>query len=133
MRIAIFSEVYWPMVSGVSNTLCRTVDALAGRGHAVRVYSATYPLPPGTPDRAEVHRTPSGHFFLSPEVQWAAPRHAEIVEDLRRFGPDVVHLATEWAMGKAGLRAALALDAPIVASAHTDYERYASRYGMGWA
>lgn len=133
MRIAIFSEVYWPMVSGVSLTLTRTVDALVRRGHQVRVYSATYPIPGDGPDRPEVHRSPSRALFLSPEVQWAAPDPAEIREDLRRFAPDVVHLATEFAMGFAGLRAARAVGVPIIASAHTDYERYAARYGLAWA
>jgi glycosyltransferase involved in cell wall biosynthesis len=133
MRIAIFSEVYWPMISGVACTLRRLADALEARGHAVRVYTATYDLPDGASDRPEVHRSPSRAFFLSPEVQWASPDRAAIVEDLRRFRPDVVHLATEAPMGRAGLRAAQALGVPIVASAHTDYERYAARYGVAWA
>ncbi len=133
MRIAMFSEVYWPMISGVSTTLTRTADALIRRGHQLRVYSAAYPLGDGMADRPEVHRSPGRTFFLSPEVQWAAPDQAEITADLARFRPDLVHLATEFAMGYAGLRAARAIEAPIIASAHTDYERYAGRYGMRWA
>lgn len=133
MRIAIFSEVYWPMVSGVANTLGRTVEALSRRGHAVRVYSATYPLPDGEVDRSGIHRSPSRPLFVAPEVQWARPDWRAIAQDLSRFQPDVAHLATEFAMGHAGLRAARALGIPIVASAHTDYERYASRYGLSWA
>ena len=82
MRIAFFSEVYWPMVSGVARTLERTVAALTARGHAVRVYTATYPLPAGTPDLPEVHRSPSRPLFLSPEVQWAFPRQHELQADL---------------------------------------------------
>lgn len=129
MRVAVFSEVYWPMVSGVSATLRRLADALHARGHAVRVYSAAYPLPPGSPDRPEVHRSPSKSFFLSPQVHWAFPNQADINADLRRFDADIVHVATEFAMGFPGLRAAQALRRPLIASAHTDYERYAARYG----
>lgn len=133
MRIAIFSEVYWPMVSGVGVTLDRLVKALFARGHAVRVYSATYSLPPGVSDRPEAHRSPSVPLFLYPDVQWAFPRQREIVEDLARFRPDVVHLATEFALGLAGLKAAGELGLPVIASAHTDYEKYAARYGVRWA
>ncbi|MHB1329247.1 MAG: glycosyltransferase family 4 protein [Gemmatimonadales bacterium] len=133
MRIAIFSEVYWPMVSGVAHTLGRTVDALRARGHAVRVYTASYALPAGAKDRPEVHRSPAQPFTLSPEVQWARPRLADIIADRAQFEPDVVHLATEFPMGRVGLKAAQRLGVPIVASAHTDYESYASRYGFGWA
>jgi phosphatidylinositol alpha 1,6-mannosyltransferase len=132
MRIAIFSEVYWPMVSGVSLTLQRLVDGLTERGHVARVYSATYPLD-GRPDLPEVHRSPSRPLFISPEVQWAFPDQHAIRADLAAFQPDLVHLATEFPIGVAGLRAARALRVPIVASAHTDYERYATRYGLSWA
>ncbi|HEX3275697.1 MAG TPA: glycosyltransferase family 1 protein [Gemmatimonadales bacterium] len=133
MRVALFSEVYWPMVSGVGVTLLRLTEALQARGHQVRVYSATYPLPEGTPDRPEVHRSPSVPFFLYPDVQWAFPRLRDIVEDLSAFAPDVVHVATEFSLGIAGVKAARQLDLPLVASAHTDYDQYAARYGVTWA
>lgn len=133
MRIALFSEVYWPMVSGVGVTLLRLTEALEARGHAVRVYSASYALPEGTPDRPEVHRSPSVPFFLYPDVQWAFPRLRDVVQDLAEFRPDVVHVATEFALGVTGLKAARQLGLPVVASAHTDYEVYAGRYGVPWA
>jgi phosphatidylinositol alpha 1,6-mannosyltransferase len=133
VRIALFSEVYWPMVSGVGVTLLRLTEALQSRGHSLRVYSATYPLPPGRPDRPEVHRSPSVPLFLYPDVQWAFPRLREVVEDLARFRPDVVHVATEFSLGIAGLKAARQLGIPVIASAHTDYDQYAARYGVTWA
>ncbi|HEX2610303.1 MAG TPA: glycosyltransferase family 1 protein [Gemmatimonadales bacterium] len=133
MRVAVFSEVYWPMVSGVGVTLLRLTRALERRGHQVRVYSATYPLPPGKGDRPEVHRSPSVPLFLYPDVQWAFPRLREIVQDLEQFEPDVVHVATEFAVGLSGLKAARQLKIPVIASAHTDYDKYAARYGVEWA
>ncbi|HXI20926.1 MAG TPA: glycosyltransferase family 1 protein, partial [Gemmatimonadales bacterium] len=132
MRIAIFSEVYWPMVSGVGVTLLRLVDGLQQRGHTLRVYSAAYPLPAGVPDRPEVHRSTGVPLFLYPDVQWAFPRQRDIVADLAGFAPDVVHLATEFSMGLVGMKAAEQLGLPLVASAHTDYEKYAARYGVRW-
>jgi glycosyltransferase involved in cell wall biosynthesis len=133
MRIALFSEVYWPMVSGVGVTLRNLTGALQARGHEVRVYTATYQSPDGTPIPAEVRQSPSVPLFLYPDVQWAFPRARDIVADLARFAPDVTHVATEFAMGLAGLKASRQLGIPIVASAHTDYEKYASRYGVEWA
>jgi glycosyltransferase involved in cell wall biosynthesis len=132
LRIALFSEVYWPMVSGVGVTLLRLTEALQARGHQVRVYSATYALPPEG-DRPEVHRSPSVPLFLYPDVQWAFPRLRDVVDDLARFRPDVVHVATEFSLGIAGVKAARQLGIPIVASAHTDYDQYAVRYGVTWA
>ncbi|MEP7176313.1 MAG: glycosyltransferase family 1 protein [Gemmatimonadales bacterium] len=133
MRIALFSEVYWPMVSGVGVTLVRLTDALQARGHQVRVYSATYALPDGAADRPEAHRSPSVPFFLYPDVQWAFPRLRDVVDDLAAFRPDIVHVATEFSLGIAGVKAARQLDLPLIASAHTDYDQYAARYGVPWA
>jgi phosphatidylinositol alpha 1,6-mannosyltransferase len=133
VRIALFSEVYWPMVSGVGVTLLRLTKALEQRGHEVRVYSASYALPRGQADRPEVHRSPSIPLFLYPDVQWAFPRLRDVAEDLGRFRPDVVHVATEFALGLAGLKTARQLQLPVLASAHTDYDKYAARYGVDWA
>lgn len=132
MRIAIFSEVYWPMVSGVGVTLRRLADALTSRGHIVRVYSPAYPLPEGEADRAEVHRSSSVPLFLYPDVHWAFPRYRSILQDVARFRPDIIHVATEFAMGVTGTKIARQLGVPVIASAHTDYERYASRYNLDW-
>jgi glycosyltransferase involved in cell wall biosynthesis len=133
MRVAVFSEVYWPMVSGVGVTLLRLTEALESRGHQVRVYSATYPLPKGQEERPEVRRSPSIPLFLYQDVQWAFPRLREVAEDVARFRPDVVHVATEFALGLAGVKTARRLGLPLVASAHTDYDKYAARYGVDWA
>jgi phosphatidylinositol alpha 1,6-mannosyltransferase len=133
VRIALFSEVYWPMVSGVGVTLLRLSKALQQRGHEVRVYSASYALPLGQGDRPEVHRSPSIPLFLYPDVQWAFPRLRDVLEDVGRFRPDVIHVATEFALGLAGLKTARQLKLPVLASAHTDYDKYAARYGVDWA
>ena len=132
VRIALFSEVYWPMVSGVGVTLLRLSDALQARGHAVRVYRPRTPCPRARP----TDRGPplAERAVLSvPDVQWAFPRLREVVDDLAAFGPDVVHVATEFSLGIAGLKAARQLDLPLIASAHTDYDQYAARYGVPWA
>jgi glycosyltransferase involved in cell wall biosynthesis len=57
----------------------------------------------------------------------------DILADLERFRPHLVHCATEFAMGLAGIKAARRLRLPAVASAHTDYQKYAARYGVEWA
>ena len=57
----------------------------------------------------------------------------DVVDDLARFRPDVVHVATEFSLGIAGVKAARQLGLPLIASAHTDYDQYAARYGVPWA
>lgn len=132
MRIALFSEVYSPMVSGVSLVLQRLVAALQQHGHVVRVYAPAYPLAAGAVDEAHIVRTPSRRLFLYPDVRWGLPEWPAIRADFAAFRPDLVHVATEFAMGAVGLRLAREFEVPVIASAHTDYERYASRYHLDW-
>lgn len=132
MRIAIFSEVYAPMVSGVSLVLQRLVAALEQRGHVVRVYAPAYPAAGDAVDEAHIFRTPSRRLFLYPDVRWGFPDWPAIRADFAAFRPDLVHVATEFAMGVTGVRLAREFEVPVIASAHTDYERYASRYHLEW-
>ncbi len=129
MRIAYFSEVYWPKISGVSHTLVRTVDGLKARGHSARVYTPR--LAEVEADRPEVHRSPGRPIALDRSIPWGFPRKHEVLRDLKRFDPDIVHLATEFPMGRVGAWAARKLGIPRIASAHTDYEKYSSLYGLG--
>lgn len=133
MRIALFSEVYWPMVSGVGVTLRNLTQAMQARGHEVRVFTGTYPPREGAPVPPEVRQSPSVPLFIYPDVQWAFPSQRAVVEELMAFRPDVVHVATEFAMGLSGLKAARTMGVPIIASAHTNYEKCVSRYHVEWA
>lgn len=132
MRVAIFSEVYWPMVSGVSLVIQRLADTLEARGHTVRVFTPEYERPASQPDVPHVHRVPSRPLFLYPDVQWGFPDWPQLREQFAAFRPDLVHVATEFAMGSAGVRLAREYGVPVIASAHTDYERYAARYHLDW-
>ena len=130
MRIAIYSEIYWPMVSGVALTLRRLVDALHARGHAVRVYSPHYDLPPGC-GRATRGAPVAGAAVLPrarravglPEGARPRRRHAGVPAAGGSPGHRVRHglSGASRVEGSSGL--------PIIASSHTDYEAYARPYG----
>jgi glycosyltransferase involved in cell wall biosynthesis len=52
-------------------------------------------------------------------------------DELAAFAPTLVHAATEFGVGLAGLRAARALDVPFVSSYHTSFTSYAKFYRLG--
>ena len=139
LRIAYFSEVYWPKASGVALTVQRTTKAMQARGHKTRVYAPWGELPPGSPDIEGVHRSPGLPLVWDASIHWAFPRRREVLADLAEFRPHIVHLVTEWPMGRTGAWAGRRLGVPMIASAHTDYERYSRIYKApmtvkpGWA
>lgn len=130
MRVAIVAESFLPEVNGVTNSVLRVVEHLERSGHAALVIA-----PGDGPDHighTPVARVPAVALPLyrslavglpSPRVEWL----------LRRFRPDVVHLAAPVVLGAAGAVAARRLGVPSVAVYQTDLAGFASRYHLGRA
>jgi glycosyltransferase involved in cell wall biosynthesis len=130
MRIAIFSDTFFPQINGVTNTfrhleqylICNDVDHL----FFVPEYDedARY-----TPD-GRIVRFKGITPYIYPECRIVFPPYEKVLETLSAFQPDVVHIATELGVGLCGLRAARACKLPIVMSYHTNFDRYLEFYHL---
>jgi glycosyltransferase involved in cell wall biosynthesis len=130
MRIAIFTETFLPKIDGISNRLRYTVEELVAAGHEVRIFGPATCVEDHA--GARVVRVPGLPFPPYPELRVALP-DPRIVWELVRFRPEVVHAVCPACLGVWGLVAARALRIPTVASYHTDFPRYASHHGLGFA
>ena len=131
MRISLVTDTYLPEVNGVTTVLSVMRDGLRRRGHQVQVVAPDYGRP--GPDDAGVERRPSMPFPPYPAMRLSTPWGDDVAGALRRFGPDVIHVATEGPIGWLGRRHAVASGTPLVTSFHTDFPRYARRYLGRWA
>lgn len=68
---------------------------------------------------------------MYPELQLARPMGRKGRELLRRFRPDLVHVATESTVGWSGRGWARRNGIPLVSSFHTDFPAYLAGYGFG--
>ncbi len=59
-----------------------------------------------------------------PECCLSFPAVSRVKEELSLFGPDVIHVVTEFGIGYAGMRAARELSIPLVMSYHTNLDQY---------
>jgi glycosyltransferase involved in cell wall biosynthesis len=138
MRIAVFTDSFLPYICGATFAALNQVNALARRGHEVRIY-----CPGSTHDRPHTSETPELHervtlqtvpFSLpwggQPNLNVVLPVMWPTVRDLRRFKPDLVHVHTEWGTGWAGLFSAWRLKIPTVGTFHTfwDDPRYVHHF-----
>lgn len=128
MRIAIFTDTYAPHVNGVARTLAWLGDALTERGHVVRVFTVADPR---AEQSSDIVRWPGLPFWGYPELRLAAPTEASVTARLRAWSPHLVHVATPFGVGLAGVSAAARLDVPVVSSYHTSFSAYARSYGLG--
>jgi phosphatidylinositol alpha 1,6-mannosyltransferase len=127
VRVAIVTESFLPQVNGVTNSVLRVVEHLRARGHEAIV------IAPGRgPDsylHAPVRRVRAVDLPVVSTLPVGVPSprvHAALAE----FEPDVVHLASPFVLGAAGLRSARRLGIPTVAVYQTDVAGFAASYGL---
>ena len=134
MRVTMVTETYFPQVNGVSRALSHLVESLATSDDKVQLLTPRYP---GTEDIDEQHactirsyRSLPVPFY--PEVRMPIVAPGTVRRDIRAFGPDIIHVATEGWLGRCGMAAARRLRTPVVLSYHTNFPAYASSYHMGF-
>ncbi|MFN3332882.1 MAG: glycosyltransferase family 4 protein [Caldilinea sp.] len=127
MRIAFFSETFLPKIDGIVNTLCHLFDHLAARGHESILFA-----PDGGPPRYRMTRVvglAGIPFPLYPELRLVPPV-INVLDELRAFKPDLIHVINPVSLGYVGLRHARRMRLPLVASYHTDVPGFAARWGL---
>jgi len=126
MRICIFSDSFYPYISGVSIAILQQANALAERGHAVSIVRPR----PSRKDRAEsvpdLH--PDIQVFDTPltiphrafaRLRLACPTFFSTWRKLRSINPEIIHVHTEFGAGWEGLAMARLRKVPLVGTFHT--------------
>ncbi|NGM84641.1 glycosyltransferase family 1 protein [Paenibacillus sp. 7124] len=130
MRIAFFTDTFYPQINGVSNTLMYLSQYLTRCGIEHLFFAPDYET--GEPEACGVPVVRFKGFtpHIYPDCRLAFPPYPKVLEQLSDFKPDVVHIVTELGVGWSGLRAARALNLPIVMSYHTSFDKYLQFYHM---
>ena len=128
VRVAIVTESFLPHMNGVTGSVLQILRHLERTGHDAHVIA---PGADGIPVKA--HGAP-----IEPVTSLALPGYRNVrvgaatahrvAESLARFRPDVVHLASPFALGWRGVLAASRLGVPAVAAYQTDVAAYTERY-----
>lgn len=123
MRIAIFTNAYHPIVSGVVTAISLFRKGLEMAGHEVAVFAPAFD--DYRDDEPDVFRYRS--LDLSKKVKFpvAIPYSSEANRALRAFNPDIIHTHHPFVLGWAARRGARSLGIPLVYTFHTQYEKYA--------
>lgn len=132
IRIALFSGNYNYLREGANQALNRLVRWLEGTGgHEVRVYSPVTDTPAFEPAGTLVP-VPSIPLPVRGEFRLALGLPRAIRNDIARFNPDVVHVATPDILDTRAQTFAKKLGVPVIASQHTLFETYLDYYHLGW-
>lgn len=123
MRIAIFTETYFPFISGVVTHIQTLKEGLEAEGHQVLIV---------TLNPKAKHHYVKDNILYCPAISLkkiygygiANPLNLQRLSIVKKFNPDIIHVQTEFTMGIFGLFTADKLKVPVVYTLHTMYDDY---------
>ncbi len=139
MRIAIYSDNFYPEISGISDSICTTALILANQGHDILCVSPYYSeknykkrpqeIPFFEHPQVTIIRIPSLPLFKSPTGQSriSIPVLTSLSK-VRDFAPDIIHTHSPFGTGIEALLVSKKLRVPLVGTNHTPIEKFVSVY-----
>ncbi len=122
MRIAVFSDCYFPTINGVVTSIKLQLEALRELGHEVDLYCPRYEKP--FTDDEHTWRLSAAPFPFHKAEQVTFPWPPSVVRRFWTEEYDVFHIQTPFSLGMMGLAAAWWRKIPRVFHHHTLWEEY---------
>ena len=122
MRIGLFSDAYYPIISGVTISVATLSKELIKLGHEVIIITNGHDLATYSENiiRFEGARLPMKGMR---EFRIGKVTNKKI-EKIGKLNLDIIHCHTEFSMGRLGRKAAKRFNIPVVHTYHTMYEDY---------
>ena len=139
MKIAMFTDAYWPRVNGVTVSVDSFSKALVKMGHEVLIICSHYPqsinAPASIPDNSKIDdgirilRVPSISVLVSKEDRVAKfNRWFWVFKQVDLFNPQIVHIHSEFMIAEFGFFYAWTHNLPAIYTFHTMWEDYGPNY-----
>jgi len=122
MRVGLFTDAYYPIISGVSMSVAILSKELTKLGHDVTIICNGHDLATYSEN---VVRFEGTRFPLKgmQEFKFGKVTNRKINE-IGKLKFDIIHCHTEFSMGRLGRKAAKRFNIPVVHTYHTMYEDY---------
>lgn len=126
MKIAFFTDTYYPQINGVTNSIKLFTEYLRKNGNEVHIF-----CPEGIRKNKYIHTSPSLKFKNYPEYNVGLP-FSKIIKEVRKIRPDVIHIHSPFSMGTVGLSIAKIMNIPTIGTYHTLLSEYFSYAGSNF-
>ncbi|MDP3966031.1 MAG: glycosyltransferase [archaeon] len=128
MKIAIFSDSFFPLVDGVTISIKNNMEILSKKNKIFFfVPSETCKLI--IPNSGYI-RLKSFHIKSYKEYKLRIPSFVRAYKELKKIRPDIVHIHSPFGIGWEGLIAARKLKIPVIITAHTVFPEVASELDL---
>lgn len=129
MKIALFTDTYLPQINGVTNTLIKLTKYYDKHGIEYKIFAPNYDT---KYEDMNIERFNSIKFLIYPENRIALPNTLRISSILTKFQPDIIHIASEFALGIAGLNYGKKHGIPTISNYTTNFSQYAKYYKVNF-
>lgn len=124
VNIGIFTDTYYPQVSGVATSIKVLRNQLERAGHQVYIFTTTDPHVDKNIYERNIFRFTSIPFVSFTDRRIAVRGLFKAYQVAKDLGLDIVHTQTEFSMGMIGKFVAKQLKIPCIHTYHTMYEDY---------
>jgi len=124
MNIGLFTDTYFPQLSGVATSIQTLKNALEKNGHSVFIFTTTDPHLGKGIIEPNVFRVSSVPFVSFTDRRIAFRGLFQATKIAKEVKLDIVHTQTEFSMGMIGKYVAHSLGIPAIHTYHTMYEDY---------
>jgi Glycosyltransferase len=128
MRIACFTDTFYPEVNGVAHTLQKLADYWNDNGIEHIFFAPDYEDNTQDDINSPVIRIKGIRPSIYPQSRVCVPSYLIEKEHIDNFAPDLIHITTELGIGLLGLRYARKHHIPVVMSYHTNFDQYLKFY-----
>lgn len=130
MKVGLFTDTYFPQVSGVATSIRTLKEELEKAGHEVYVFTTTDKGVKRYEDPTII-RLPSVPFISFTDRRVAYRGLMTSLKIAKEYQLDIIHTQTEFSLGLLGKMVARALKIPVVHTYHTQYEDYVDYFAGG--
>ncbi len=143
MKIAIFSDNFYPELSGISDSIITTAKELAKRGHTIKFFVPTYTKAnfktAGIDSKKEINLGENITIERLFAIPFAGPTlQARMVIPtgvrtlaIRKFKPDIIHSHLFFGVGVEALVASKILKIPFIGTNHTAITEFIPKMAIG--
>ena len=124
MVIGIFTDTFYPEISGVTTSVLMLKRELEKIGHSVYVFTCSNPEITPENDIPNTFRLPSAPFIFLPSRRFAVVYQKNLAHKIAELNLDIIHTNTEFSLGFFGKLIAASLNKPVVHTYHTLYKDY---------
>lgn len=131
MKIGIFTDQYYPMISGVVTSIKMLYEGLEALGHEVYIFTFYVADKELTLCQKEEINSKNVIYIKGFKYPFKAIRDYRFTFSYRKalkkisfYNLDIIHIQTEYSIAKIAMRAAKKFNIPVIHTLHTSYKDY---------